>query len=40
MLPATSDRALPDGAIVDFNAWEEGAGALIVAAMVRPNRAA
>jgi hypothetical protein len=37
MVPATSDTALPDGAIVDLYAWEEGAGALIVAAVVRQN---
>jgi hypothetical protein len=36
MVPAT-DTALPDGAIVDPYAWEEGAGTLIVAAMVRLN---
>jgi hypothetical protein len=34
MVPATCDTALPDGAIVDLCAWDEGAGALIVAAIV------
>ena len=37
MVPATSDAALPDGAIVDLCAWGEGAGDMIVAAMVRCN---
>jgi len=32
-----TDTALPDGAIADLHAWEEGAGALIVAAMLRLN---
>jgi hypothetical protein len=35
--PATTDTALPDGAIVDRYAWEEGLGALIVAAMLSEN---
>jgi hypothetical protein len=35
--PATSDTALPDGAIVDLYAWEEGVGTLIVTAMVYAN---
>ena len=38
IVPAASDTALPDGAIVGLYAWDEGAGALIVAAMVRLNR--
>lgn len=37
LLPATSDTALPDGAILDLWAWDEGLGALIVEAMVRPS---
>jgi hypothetical protein len=35
--PTTSDTALPDGAIVELYAWDDGAGALIVAAMGRAN---
>jgi hypothetical protein len=37
MVPATWDTALPDGAIVDLCAWEEGSRRLFVAAMVRLN---
>ncbi len=37
MVPATLDTALPEGAIVDLYAWDEGAAALMVAAMVYAN---
>jgi hypothetical protein len=36
MVPATSDTALPDGAIVDLDGWGE-LGALFVAALIRLN---
>ena len=37
--PVLLDLVLPDGSIVDLYAWEESAGTLIVAAMVRLNEA-